>query len=315
MRQVSYKPINAEYLAAIKEVVRISDRKHNAWDKVKEFIAKAERLQPQQVKNDCKFSSPTGSPIASRETDTVIMVRDADNEPMRPLESIASDKMTHPLAPDTQKLVEVIEYVENALFLYGSRAYYLPEHIELVLEAAKSTISQPEVAGGDEPMRDVVYYGVQNTKHHYIGKDKHGFYVFETSQWAGQPYSGYKENWKTELSLQMKVIPQPEAAKVALDDETADKLLTRHTVNDCIEALETALQTPASDGWMTIETAPPYTDILMMFMSEGKYQKCQVASYIVWKDERIYSDWKWAPLPTHWMPLTALKQSTAKDED
>lgn len=74
-----------------------------------------------------------------------------------------------------------------------------------------------------------------------------------------------------------------------------------------------AQQTPASDGWMPIETAPPYTDILMMFMSEGKYQKCQVASYIVWKDERIYSDWKWAPLPTHWMPLTALKQSTAKD--
>lgn len=117
---------------------------------------------------------------------------------------------------------------------------------------------------------------------------------------------------------------QPETANVALD---ARIVLANDELNAMLKRLNdidgvyhwdgmfirAVLQTPASDGWMTIETAPPYTDILMMFMSEGKYQKCQVASYIVWKDERIYSDWKWAPLPTHWMPLTALKQSTAKD--
>lgn len=36
---------------------------------------------------DNKFPSPTGHPIASREHDTVVMVRDADGEPMRALDA------------------------------------------------------------------------------------------------------------------------------------------------------------------------------------------------------------------------------------
>jgi len=35
-------PVNAEVLAALKEVLRISDRKHVAWDTVKAWVASAE---------------------------------------------------------------------------------------------------------------------------------------------------------------------------------------------------------------------------------------------------------------------------------
>jgi hypothetical protein len=55
--------------------------------------------------------------------------------------------------------------------------------------------------------------------------------------------------------------------------------------------------------WQPIETAPPYEDILMMVMLEGKYQKCQVASFIIPRDTPIYVNWCWTVSPTHWMPL------------
>lgn len=42
-RTLAQQQPDAEFLAALKEVIHISDRKHNAWDKVKEFIARAER--------------------------------------------------------------------------------------------------------------------------------------------------------------------------------------------------------------------------------------------------------------------------------
>ena len=76
--------------------------------------------------------------------------------------------------------------------------------------------------------------------------------------------------------------------------------LERIRLQDIIRDMEAKLD---KAKWQPIETARPYTDILMMVMLEGKYQKCQVASFVIWEDKPLYADWHWQPPPTHWMPL------------
>ncbi len=309
MRQVSYKPINAEYLAAIKEVVRISDRKHNAWDKVKEFIAKAERLQPQQVKNDCKFSSPTGSPIASRETDTCIMVRDADNEPMRPLDAPVDDSglLPCPFCGEANTEVpkngeawihafEQVDYMDDS-GIKKPNGYYAvaccggcgvqqcPVAYPSKEEAIKAwnTRAQPQaVAGGDEPLFGYEICG----KDFFAGTMKNNGGKVDDIWWMTD-ITDYSDE---ALQRQIKrvefinramnnsvLIPQPEAAKVALDDVSGNMLdnlidelmngqygvpvtsedadhfcrLVSHAINELYairSTMKSALQTPASDG-------------------------------------------------------------------
>jgi len=108
-------------------------------------------------------------------------------------------------------------------------------------------------------------------------------------------------------------IPQPEAAKVALD--ALDRLVFDATSGtDDIKAIvadrdliRASLQTTASDGWMPIETAPEGKNVLVWY--KGGVD-------VAWRYGEVWQiDTKRIEAPTHWMPLPAapLKQSTAKD--
>lgn len=380
MRQVSYKPINAEYLAAIKEVVRISDRKHNAWDKVKEFIAKAERLQPQQVKNDCKFPSPTGHPIASRETDTFIIVRGEDGQ-MRPLDGTAIDKTdadgllpTVPARPfqpilryelretehnDVQTLYGLFEHYEDCYRFICEFDYFDIEIGKTVRDTLNDSLSraQPQVAGGDEQLYR--FYNV-NTSQELIkiqsehierlqdklSKAENGIPQQEKN--LAQYDNGNPTPWDAlcELgdsssfddakrnaleclirSAMTAPLPQPEAAKVALDLDSAREVFENwltaggnypHLKHksfggqylheeaamkwDGFKAGYCALQTPASDG-------VSYAKLLDKTIS--KYQ-----DEIDWLEsiERTkFGDESLRSYKVFLKDLDALKQSTAKD--